>query len=146
MFVVTFIANEEFTESVRVESKTGSEPSHDELKPMIDKFIKDHNGGMEYSFRIESIVKFSRFINSNVPYIGLVGKRISDTTDAVKLAEKVGNSIHDELFSEVERLVKSGGIDREDHNPNSVIAVALENIASRYKNEKCDDYKNLRNF
>lgn len=145
VYFVTFVANEEFEATVRVKSNSGKKPT----KPQASKIVESHirnDWGQPYSFRIKSIASSKEHFE-NMPLIGEVGKKDVDKANkTMEVANQVLDNLGDDVQKEVKRLLASGGIDSENHNPNSVIVVAIENVIDKIKNKSCPDYKNLRNF
>ena len=142
--LVTLTINSEFTVNVRVEANGFELPTHEKLREIISPYVSENYDEL-YTYTIDDVVPLSDALDGVIPYIGKIGRK-DKKTKALKLVDAVGNEIHDLLEAEVKRLMNSGAVDSEDHNPSSVVAVALENIASKYANPSCPDYKNLQSF
>ena len=68
--------------------------------------------------------------------------------ETLTLAQKQSISLADKFMHEVQRLLDSGAVDRDDHHRGLLFGVALENVADGWlRGERCSStYKNLKRF
>lgn len=69
-------------------------------------------------------------------------------TETVEITRERVAGIEEQIIAEVQRLLKSGGIDPENHSRGLLIGVAIENIADKYLDgeRKTKAYRNLKCF
>lgn len=64
------------------------------------------------------------------------------------IARKRISTIRKEVLTEVDRLLRSGAVDADDHNRGLLLGVAVENIADKWLSgeRRKADYRNLKCF
>ena len=72
----------------------------------------------------------------------------SYSAETLLIAEERKRSIAAEVLVEVDRLLRSGGIDTDNHSRGLVLGVAVENIADKWLRgeRKSAAYRNLKCF
>ena len=73
-------------------------------------------------------------------------KKSTYSKETMSIARTI--KIRQAFLEEVDRLLKSGAIDFENHSRGLLFGVALENLSDNWLNgeRKTKEYKNLKNF
>lgn len=70
------------------------------------------------------------------------------TQETLEMARKRAADLESKFVEEVQRLLRSGAVDPDDHNRAALFGVALENIADDYlrTNRQSATYRALKRF
>ena len=68
--------------------------------------------------------------------------------ETIQIAQERAEEIKGKFIEEIERLLRSGAVDPENHSRGMLFGVALENLADGFLRgeRKSKSYKNLRHF